>query len=300
MFAARDGRHWCGHLVDDDDLLLRQFEADLGLLSPDDTLDGDQAIRDFNDGVEASAKKLDPKTRAWVQSAIGDIAQFVGGKSVLRAVPDLSTATAPKPSGTEIGPHAFDFNPPGKERPLSKRDQRTIQGAISAIDATHGDGPLDARLVAKKESRGAAGTFWPAKQRIGVKPSKVPGKMEHVFFHEFGHRLDWAAIGPRGSDATATGDVADILSAIKQTKAFAALDNVANPSYRSYLKRDDELFARAYAQFITESHGSADARDYNLNRVEGSTPIPTQWRSDDFLPVKQAFIKKFKKLGWMK
>lgn len=75
-----------------------RFEAeDLGLLSPDDTLDGQQAIDDWNAGVQASVADLDPETRSWVESVIGDIAQFTADKSVLREVPPTPVAV-PSPS----------------------------------------------------------------------------------------------------------------------------------------------------------------------------------------------------------
>lgn len=70
----------------------RDEAIDLGLIKDDTDLDGDAAIKDFNDEVEASVKNLDPETRQWLQNAVGNLGQIVGDK--LKMVPQAGNAQA--------------------------------------------------------------------------------------------------------------------------------------------------------------------------------------------------------------
>jgi len=132
-----------------------RFEAeDLGLLSPDDTLDGGQAIRDFNDGVEASARNLDPQTRSWVEAALGDLAQFIGDKSVLRAAPP-SDNLSPQPNDP--------YEP--RRRPITESDRALARSQFRRSQEALGT--VGRGVAASEEASRSI-------EKLGVKPPPKP------------------------------------------------------------------------------------------------------------------------------
>ena len=72
-------------------------------------------------------------------------------------------------------------------------------------------------------------------------------------------------------------------------------------SYWRYLRHRNEIFARAYAQYLAWRSGSPVLRDQIdaiLNSNDDDAKI-VQWPYDEFLPIVEAFDVLFEELGWL-
>lgn len=76
-----------------------------------------------------------------------------------------------------------------------------------------------------------------------------------------------------------------------------------NERYYTYLTSPEEVWARAYAQYIVHRSGDAELKkqlDKERARKPGIKYNPRQWDDDDFEPVARSMDKLFYKLGWLK
>lgn len=125
--------------------------------------------------------------------------------------------------------------------------------------------------------------------------------------HELGHALDLSAIGAPGNLDTRRqdGPVQPVINAIRSTRAYGDLtqrrsDPRTSPRIKrflDYVLKPEELFARAYAQFIANRSGSTTMRD-ELKRFRLSLDLPLQWQDDDFDAIEQALLDLIEVLGW--
>jgi hypothetical protein len=135
--------------------------------------------------------------------------------------------------------------------------------------------------------------------------------------HEFGHALDYFAIGETGVYATASGSpelepwrtAVEASAAVVELRARLSMvftSAVAVPSpigtYLRYLLQPRELFARSYAQWIALRSGSTDLREeLDLSRSgEGPFGDVVQWSIADFNDIATALDKLFGSLGWLR
>lgn len=76
-----------------------------------------------------------------------------------------------------------------------------------------------------------------------------------------------------------------------------------SPSWITYALRDNELWARSYAQYIAVRSGDAamlaELRKEQAETRAAHVPIPTQWEDDDFEPIAKAMDAIFTQLGWL-
>lgn len=282
-----------------------------GLLGPTDTLDGGQAITDYNDQVKASMRGLDEETRGWLKEQFGDLAQFEGDevRMVAPAPEPISPAPAPAadrpaPAGEPIS-GKVTFEADYREK-LPRTTQAQVEDALSAIDEVHGDGPMPIREVTRRVSRGADGTYWVGPESIGVRAAKQGA--EFHFMHEMGHRLDFTALrSALGMTVEATRHtpalIKPLMDAIQGSEAIAAVKQLRlTPGGRAYLLSNREMFARAYAQYIATRGSCVPAKAW-LDAVRagktGYIPV-TQWADEDFAPIAAAFDELFINLNWMR
>jgi SPP1 gp7 family putative phage head morphogenesis protein len=122
---------------------------------------------------------------------------------------------------------------------------------------------------------------------------------EFTVVHEVGHNLYYII------DDTDSSAMAPVFNAINDTQAYKSLtaQNNATPlpgtttnNMTQYLSMHDEVFSRAYAQYITLRSGSP-MLNTQLQSQQAST-LPTQWDNKDFEPVMRAFDEMFEELGW--
>lgn len=138
--------------------------------------------------------------------------------------------------------------------------------------------------------------------------------------HEAGHMIDLVGL----QDDLLSSEYSNLMLKIKRSEAVQHLRGAvtkleagvrADAKYVSYLLRDEELFARAYAQYIARKSGSARLQEQLVNRLvdprKGSlaevarespkflSKYSSQWYPKDFDPIEEAFDVLFKAKGWL-
>lgn len=130
---------------------------------------------------------------------------------------------------------------------------------------------------------------------------------KHVFLHENGHVLDYALARRHGLLSESLGGPVGLhwwklRDAIQHSATFDRLARVkvdyqasdAEREDAAYLLQWDELFARAYHQFIAERTGC-----WSDPAVQGLTrgTLPRKWDDDDFKPIAAAMETVLKEEG---
>jgi len=288
----------CGHDVEDVD---RTEAEKLRLLKPGQRLAPLQ--RSLNNNLQASIARLDPDLIEKLQQVFGrkvviegDTMRWAGGM-----VPAADLAPAPvrqSPVSDAITPQVFGAL------------KRQVDQALAAIDRVHDDGVLPPIPVFDSLGTADFGFLQPVKTDRGLEAEYIAVRASGPWpaltaVHEIGHFLDIAALGPVGRLATRAGDpeMLKVLAAAEQTDAVKSLREQADQAgfaehgFLLYLLRPDEIWARAYAQFIAERSNSPLLLK-GLRRAQAENS-DRQWDTEDFAPVAQAIENMFAKLGWL-
>jgi hypothetical protein len=293
----------CGHDVEDVD---RDEAESLALVKPGGEIAPDR--KNFNENVQASAATLDPDLRDKLLAEFGNQIEWDGNSQVLRWNP------------AEIERRLQEEAPPVRESPVSDAIEVMVKGkagelvdaAMAAIDRVHDDGELpDVELRAS--TRSSFGYFQPRlaaqgieADHIGVRESGSWPALTAV--HETGHFLDLEAIGAKGNYATLQGhrEMANVLAAANRTEAVTALNaklaGATNEDAKDelrYLLKPEEIWARAYAQYVTQESGSWALRRDLAKLMADEHYKQRQWAETDFAPVSAAIGELFNKLGWL-
>jgi hypothetical protein len=193
--------------------------------------------------------------------------------------------------------------PPG---PLAS-DIRQVLGTIDGIHKTPG---LPAFEVRWTQTVNPSARFWPP---INGNPARIDlSELAHTprlsFLHEVGHLLDHYIGQGKGYYASAgNSPLTAVINQAQQSFAYNDLYDAAEnlPLWqksfiRGYLLSPEELWARAYAQFITIRSGDATLlQELNSARGEPDFNQFRQWSDTDFVPVAVQIERAFVKLGWM-
>jgi len=187
-----------------------------------------------------------------------------------------------------------------------------VDDALSIINSVHGDGKLPIIPVQVNNSMkasGAFGTIMKVSDNLNIPVSILINAnntgTELTFIHEVGHFLDCSAIGKAGFFESTNGKLlGDVLGKAYNSKAIRELidikKKVVNPEglqYIDYLLSPDEVWARAYAQFIAEKSKSRKLLT-SLDEIR-ILQVPYQWQKDDFAEIMVEIEKLFKQLGWL-
>ncbi len=246
--------------------------------------------------------------------------------------PAESAPPEPPPIEPEPEPEEGPLGDPVSDALRFTRTVQQLQDVMAAVDAVHGDGQLPEIPVRPSTSRRVHGQF------RYVQPNKpldilitMPGEHPEItLVHEVGHFLDHAAL-PKGQNppalgasASRDGDMAEVKAwrqacrdsaAIQELKRLRSQGSVTvtladghqhqfpvPKQWVAYLLGEEEMFARAYAQYVAVKSG--DARLLNqlaaLRRREGQVYYPQQWEDADFEPIREALDNLFRALGWMR
>jgi len=135
--------------------------------------------------------------------------------------------------------------------------------------------------------------------------------------HEIGHYIDHQALGKgKWSSLMMTMDsgMGKYMTAIENSEAYKALDKAwetgklvlkgssmtvgLSRETCAYYLSQQELWARAYAQYIANKSGNA-AMLKELKKLQSSI-IPSQWSDEDFIEIEKAIDELFKERGWLK
>ena len=302
----------CGHDVEDVD---RDEAEALHLIRPGQRLQPDH--KHFNENLQASTRGLAVELLDKLKAVFGN-----------RLVVQGDTMTWGKAEDLAVGHKTETGNPtphPGP-LPIASLPQRSGEGdtiptkpvsdaldvrargglkvsidtALEAIDQVHDDGVLPEIEVLNRSRKNSLGYHQSKRvggeltsSEIGINPKGTWPALTAV--HEVGHFLDLSGIGPRGDYATRNfSPMKAVIHVAQQSRAITELASDLNAGY--FLKRE-EIWARAYAQYIAEKSGNpilladlARAREYNPAR---------QWATEDFKPISDAIDALFTTLGWL-
>lgn len=228
------------------------------------------------------------------------------------------SADKPQPTGTPVG-NALDVKVKGEAG-------TKITEAITTIDSVHGDGTLPKIPVEKTELREFAGFFERRgnnAERIAINPKGDHPQL--TMAHEVGHFLEKIAL-PGTKDLkgdrmwhldTVTAEWQKAVEASEGVTKLKALRGKyitvdmgdgktrkvkADPKHLDYLLKYDEIWARAYAQYIgTRSESESMADEFHEAFVKRRPRVPNyreQWNAVDFRPIADAMDAIFQKQGW--
>jgi hypothetical protein len=255
--------------------------------------------------------------------------------SISDAADDEDEASAPakrgKPKGTPVS-KAVRMEANGKV-------ESAMRSALVAVDTVHGDGYLTDISFENSNHRNATSRmgFFERRgdfaTRIVVADTAITPSL--ITLHEIGHWLDWSALeialgkpiqgSSNGHEFhVAIGDFWDaientqnvkLLREIKRTKKVKSFELVSNDGaiatgdkhaetkadneIVSYLLRREELWARAYAQYVAIKSDREDVKQELISRQQKMSHYPDQWSDEDFAPVADAIDNLFKTMGWI-
>lgn len=101
----------------------------------------------------------------------------------------------------------------------------------------------------------------------------------------------------------ALDDSAAVKKLRKRLASAKADGKEGNARYYTYLTSPEEVWARAYAQYVVHRSGDTALKkqlDKERTRKPGIKYNPRQWDDEDFEPVARSMDKLFYKLGWLK
>ncbi len=219
------------------------------------------------------------------------------------------------PSGPEgpNGPAVSEAFNVASLRSRAIREEAAL--ALEQIDSVHGDGQLPKWPLAESSSHSFFGAFYTQGGRaVKIALSKTGDHQAFTFIHEIGHFLDHSAADRMWSSLSSAGENAAIIQAAKNSNwmmnFLSMVHQINNRSsadayvvpissqYASYLLRPQEIYARAYAQYIATKSQNPVLLE-QLKKLQDAK-FPTQWTDEDFAPIAQVFDELFKEKGWIK
>lgn len=224
----------------------------------------------------------------------------------------------PQPAGKPV---ASGLKLP-KRGELAAAGQRTL----AAIEKVHGDGDLPQIPVEPERSRKRLGGYWyyngnpPRPIKITVRKGAA-SQPELTLAHEIGHFLDQQGAGDRDHASKADSRFEDFRRVVEESAAVKELrrlvdlrrvevtlpdgtrrDYPLDRRFLAYLLKPEEVWARAYAQYITLRSADETMRE-QLNRTRerrGQVYYPSQWDDEDFRLIAEAIDRLMIELGWRK
>lgn len=188
-----------------------------------------------------------------------------------------------------------------------------LKDALKSIDFVHSDGDLKPLPVTTKQiDDGSLGeyifTFTTRDiQSIVINPDGAEPQL--TFCHEMGHAL---AINVIGQGKPVVGKAAlfkEFRDAVQKTPNFAYWKYIyatANPfgqvkEHAGYLLLWEEIWARAYCQFIAETAYNKELTEEFVRNMgsQYQSIFGAQWDENDFKEIKEAIRRIFQKIGWM-
>lgn len=298
------------------------------VMPPDLTQFGVTLPARFNKGVTADVDDITPEIR---QQAINTITSRLGpqalrpdGKLTLEALQALrsgqSIAPTPVPvpvavptaarAGSDV---SSKIKTSGNLRPgLDSQFKKVLR----VIDSIHGDGPLkDIELLDEFSTRTTRnGAYSPYGKYIEINKSKT---VVDTITHEIGHWLDHHGFWSGDPDRVIMDAIYDnkwgsgspefegFIKAAKSSRKIQEIkaDKRIPSKTRKYFAQNDEMFARAYFQYIAvesnEPELIAALRGRQTAGVRGFK-YPDQWDDDDFEPIRQEITKILEGRKWLR
>lgn len=203
---------------------------------------------------------------------------------------------------------------------VANGQHQVVKRTLEVIDRVHRDGVLPTIPVDSTGAYHYLGEyeFFPynnSASRIAL--SKWGDHKEHTLAHEIGHFLDHQGLAP--GKGFASNNPADkrlepwrkAMRASESVRALrklqtgpATVDGIpVQKNYLDYLLDTREIWARSYAQWITQRSGDqvlADQLGDILDRQRAAKlAYPSQWEPEDFEPIARAIDDLFRDIGWL-
>ena len=208
------------------------------------------------------------------------------------------------------GPHGEAIGskvdvPPGPLEPA-------IRETLRRIDQVHGIPGLPRVLVEWTNAVNPQGRYHPpvGGGTVRIEVSNLGDRPRATFLHEVGHLLDHFLGGFVHYASRDRGSLlAPVLDALRRTEAYARLNEAVRDTstidgwqsayISGYLLGNEELWARAYTQYVVTRSDDALAREeLDTVRREADFNRYRQWADEDFAPAAGAMDEALRKLGW--
>jgi hypothetical protein len=199
-----------------------------------------------------------------------------------------------------------------------------VRSAVSAIDAVHGDGSLPEIVVRITRSVVEAASYeWDDRtgRPLSLNVSRRAPRPHLAVVHEVGHILDHLALGGERGFGSEMGRLPTLMQSIGGTAAARRLHELRgmrqvlihiqphrrerftlDQAFINYLLEPRELFARAYAQYVTVRSGDlrllTQLQEAQHDLFVGIV-YHQQWDADDFQPVLGAFDRMLRGRRWI-
>lgn len=248
------------------------------------------------------------------------------------APPPLPVRVPGKPKGVPVT-KALNTSKIARKSAVNKSVVHGIDEAMASIDKVHGDGTLpELPVTLFSDNKGGKRGHYKYGRRysdrkyqpVEIGMSRAGDCPATTMAHEVGHFLDQQWLGNADQEITDTKQTPVInawRSAVYQSRAYKGLQDYKrlpagqkitwiaedgttrqlSPPYEwlDYTTKDNELFARSYAQYIaTRSQNPTMLGE--IDRLRDPTKTPwhnAQWAEDDFEPIALAFDDIFKEYG---
>lgn len=200
-----------------------------------------------------------------------------------------------------------------------------IKNTITQIDKLHAVGDLPTIPVKRTTSKKKAGAY--SYQMNGTPIEiKISTQGTHkglTTAHEIGHFIDHQAMNTahaqRGRFLSSSSDpmMKGFKEATQNSQAIKRLvelrdgakvdytgkDGITRPytadrRYARYLLREQEIWARAYAQYVAVRSNDTSLMNELAADLKGMGIYPRQWSADEFEPIAKEIDKVFAALGW--
>lgn len=201
---------------------------------------------------------------------------------------------------------------------LVKSQQALVKTVTDAIAEVHGDGVLDmanvSHRVGSKDNDGLFAPVGSRSNKLGPRDrisyrrgdaGKIKGtNPELTLAHELGHWLDIRALPGRSySSRRRAPELDEWWQAVEASTHYNELIDPNGTwalEWREYASKREELWARAYAQYIAteSSHAGMKKQLANQQLIRHGNQFSTQWSDTDFEPIRAAMTKLFETLGW--
>lgn len=285
-----------------------RIEAEeLGLIAPGEEIASPE--RELNDRLSAGVRDLDSETKEELRRIFGPQVRESNGRMEWTGIAPKDTAPVSAPA--QIVPQETPAVNPDSESKVStkitqhskstKVQRQGVEEVVAIIDKVHKDGPLASSVV--RWGKGTGGSYDPSK-KSEIKIGKDNPLWRSQLVHEIGHKLDLEGLPGWNYSSVSSQEVQSVMTAISQSAAVQNLQSdpgyQSSPSYLKYQLRPQELWARAYAQYVAEESGDSDLLSEIQARQSGQTGYwaDSQWSSDDFAPIRQQINTLFQTLGW--
>lgn len=269
------------------------------------------------DGQQIDRPPAHPRCRCWIVPVVRDQSETTGAVEPSVA-PAPEPAAAPGQRPTPVGPSLRGG--------LSKAPSRGKTGAVvndvmAAIDDVHGDGdiPLVPVKFGNMSTRyGHYKSNWdgsPVEIKVSMAGNPHP---RLTLAHEIGHWVDGhIKVNKKlGNAGGATAGMREFRNAAEDSAAvqrikrihdgeekitYAGKEYDGDKRYARYLYSGDEVWARAYAQYVATHSGSRVLLDELEEMVQDAQRggYPTQWTPEDFAPISRAIDKVLIEAGWL-